>query len=404
MCYNGTQLFDLEQDQLETFDLAGNEQFTPVIHALREELLQYRDAWDDPEHHLGKEYWSKWTEYHSYSYIIEANPWKSGGSKHMETKRGNQRLEPGQIKQFESLGYGMFIHFGMSTFLGIECPGDGAPSNAYAPDRLDVGQWISVARDAGMKYAVLTAKHVSGHALWPTRYSDYSVATSGNTKDVVGEFVYECRRKGVMPGFYYCTWDTHNLFGSVVPPKVAWGQGYTTPEYREFMLHQLEELLTGYGEIGEVWIDIPYLLPRDFRHRLYDQISVWQPQALIVINCGVQDGSNFNVQNCWPTDVITLERFLPNDHKGYIPWKTIEGKEYYIPGETCTTIGEEWFWTDGDQPRKDALLLGNYLVARSRGCNFLLDVPPDNHGSIPQKWIDTLTRLNKNIEHISYTL
>ena len=129
-------------------------------------------------------------------------------------KEGSQRLSLKQLKAWESLGYGMFIHFGMSTFVGKELPTGNDPLETYAPAALDVGQWISVARDAGMKYAILTTKHVAGHCLWPTKHTDYSVANGPYKTDVVEKFVTACREKGVLPGFYYCSWDNHNRFGS----------------------------------------------------------------------------------------------------------------------------------------------------------------------------------------------
>ena len=97
----------------------------------------------------------------------------SGGSE------GAQRLSLGQLEAWESWGYGMFIHFGMSTFLDEELPDGRSPASVYAPDRLDVDQWVQVARDAGMSYAVLTAKHVAGHCLWPSSQTDYHVGRSG---------------------------------------------------------------------------------------------------------------------------------------------------------------------------------------------------------------------------------
>src|SRR5213593_4641814 len=96
------------------------------------------------------------------------------------TRQGAQRLSLDALQKWEQLGYGMFIHFGMSTFVGQELPDGKAPSTTYAPDKLDVDQWISVARDCGMKYAVLTAKHVAGHCLWPSALTDYDIDTSSN--------------------------------------------------------------------------------------------------------------------------------------------------------------------------------------------------------------------------------
>src|SRR5207248_2702898 len=97
---------------------------------------------------------------------------------------GAQRLSLDALRRWESLGYGMFIHFGMSTFVGKELPSGQDPSSTYAPDKLDVDQWVQVARDAGMKYAILTAKHVAGHCLWPSKFKEYDVETSGNKTDV----------------------------------------------------------------------------------------------------------------------------------------------------------------------------------------------------------------------------
>jgi alpha-L-fucosidase len=310
---------------------------------------------------------------------------------------GGQRLSLEKLKAWEDLGYGMFIHFGMSTFDEDEYSRGDKSASLYNPDKLDVNQWVSVARDAGMKYAVLTAKHVAGHCLWPTRYTDYHVGNSGNKTDVVEAFTKACSSKGIMSGLYYCAWDNHNLFGSGTPTNLTWATAYTTTEYREFQWKQLEELLTQYGPIGEVWLDIPQFLTRDYRQKLYNQIAKWQPDAIILFNHGRGDGSEFSINVAWPTDVITIERFVPNSATAHVKWREIENKRYYMPGEVCDPIGKEWFYKEQDFVRSDAELLGMYLICRSRGANLLLDVPPDKHGLIPQKFIDALQRLKQNI-------
>ena len=311
-----------------------------------------------------------------------------------------QRLSLEKLRAWETLGYGLFIHFGMSTFDTKELSMGDQPSSFYAPDRLDVDQWIRVAKDAGMKYAILTAKHVSGHCLWPTKYTDYNVSTSGNPTDVVGEFVKACEKHGIMPGFYYCSWDNHNVFGSLTPTMTQWDNAYVTDEYLTFQTNQITELLTQYGKIGEVWVDIPKVLPRGYRHKLYHHIAELQPDAVIVMNAG-SDGNTLSVPFTWPTDILTIERFLPNSNKGYQCVREIEGKHYYIPGEVCDPIGYEWFYVDHDVLRSDGELLGMYLIARSRHTNLLLDVPPDTHGVIPLQSVDALMRLKKNIERLA---
>jgi alpha-L-fucosidase len=313
-------------------------------------------------------------------------------------KRGNQRLPLEHLRAWEAMGYGMFIHFGMSTFDGEELSKGDKPSEYYAPSKLDVDQWISVARDAGMKYAVLTTKHVSGHCLWPSQFTDYHVGTSGNKTDVVEAFVKACEQRGLMAGFYYCSWDNHHLFGSKTPSMTRWDLAYTTREYQDFQWAQMEELLTQYGKIGEVWIDIPMVLPRDYRNKLYQHIASLQPEALIMMNHGISDGSRFDPAKAWPTDLISIERFLPNSYTGHDPWREIEGAWYYLPGEVCEPIGKEWFYVEGDRPRSDAELLGIYLITRSRGANLLLDVGPNKDGLIPERYIAPLMRLRKNLD------
>jgi alpha-L-fucosidase len=303
----------------------------------------------------------------------------------------------------------MFIHFGMSTFEGVEQASGCRPSTLYAPDRLDVDQWVSVARDAGMTYAVLTAKHSGGHCLWPSRKTDYHVGTSGNKTDVVEAFVASCRKRGVLPGLYYCSWDNHHKFGSftatdhinmmggTLAQSDALREAFTTRAYRDFQTAQLEELLTQYGEIAEVWIDIPLVLPCDYRSELYGQIAAWQPNTVIMMNHGFGDGSKFVANHAWPTDLIAAERSLPSE-SGHQPWREIEGKPYYLPCEVCIPIGREWFYVAGDRPRDDAELLGMYWVTRARGANLLLDVGPDTHGRIPRHSRDALRRLRSNLD------
>lgn len=318
-----------------------------------------------------------------------------------QEETGYQRLTLKQLKQWETLKYGMFIHFGMSTFDGDELSKGDKPSEFYNPQKLDVNQWIKVAGDAGMKYAILTTKHVSGHCLWPSRQTDYHVGTSGNTTDVVEQFVNACARYNILPGFYYCSWDNHHLFGSGTPTFVGWDKKFTTREYRDFQLRQVEELLTGYGKIAEMWIDIPGILGEQGRQEQYDQIVSLQPDAVIMMNSGFGDGTQLKKDYAWPTDIMAIERYLPNSNKGYNPWFWIDGKKYYIPGEVCDPIGYEWFFREDDHLRSDEELLGMRLICQARGANLLLDVPPDKTGKIPEKTVKSLIRLANGFAKVS---
>ena len=330
-------------------------------------------------------------------------------SKNIYKKRGNQRLLPKQLEEWEKAQYGMFIHFGLSTYLGEELPDGKASAGIYTPNKLDVDQWISVARDAGMKYAILTTKHVAGHCLWPSEHTDYSVKNSTNKTDVVAEFIKSCERRGIKPGFYYCSWDNHNRFGSKTPSDGGEWEGmnsfpidqkgdlppFTTSLYQNFQTAQITELLNNYGPIFEIWIDIPGVLGRGYRTYLYNYIASLQSDIVIMMNSGIGDGTTYNVDYAWPSDLIAIERKQPSVD-GFVKWRTIEGKEYYIPGEHCDPIGKEWFHVPGDLPRPDSELVRQYELTRTSGVNFLLNVPPNKDGLIPEKYVDSLIRLRKN--------
>jgi len=304
---------------------------------------------------------------------------------------GVQRLGMERLRAWEALGYGMFIHFGMSSFLGQELPDGNAPASTYAPDRLDVDQWIGIARDAGMRYAVLTTKHVAGHCLWPSRHTDYTVAASGNRTDVVAAFVKACERRGVKPGFYYCSWDNHNRFGSVTPSDKG-KRPFTTSLYQDFQTAQITELLTGYGPVLEMWIDIPGVLGRGYRTFLYEHIAKLQPDCLIMMNSGISDQEKYDAARNFPSDLIAIERRVP-PAAGHNKWREIEGRRYYMPGEVCDPLTKNWFWVEGDVPRPDGELRAILTESRRRGANLLLDVGPDRHGLITPECRAALMRL-----------
>lgn len=338
-------------------------------------------------------------------------------------RRGNQRLSLDALHAWEAMKYGMFIHFGMSTYLGTDRPTHQEPARTYAPDRLDVDAWVSLARDAGMKYAVLTAKHAAGHCLWPSKLTRYTVEHSGNRTDVVEAFVKACEKRGVRPGLYYCSWDNAHQFGSRTPDPPRTGTfikemdytniradgelehpdkpgalcSYTTSLYQDFVTAQMTELLTQYGTIAEVWIDIPGVLGRGYRTFLYQHIAGLQPKTVVVTNSGLNNGEPYRVNYAWPADVNGLEARFPPPPR-YNPWRTIEGKEYYLPGEMCESVCASWFFIENDPPRPPEKLLEFATTCRQRGINLLLNVPPDTHGVIREEYAKALVKLRNEVE------
>ena len=152
--------------------------------------------------------------------------------------------DPRQIAWQELQFYG-FVHFNMNTFSDREWGfGDEKPEQ-FNPTALDARQWARIAKEAGMKGLIITAKHHDGFVLWPSKYTEHSVKNSpwrDGKGDLIQEFVDACREYGLKVGIYYSPWDRNH-------------PDYGKPEYITYMRNQLTELLTNYGEIYEVWFD-----------------------------------------------------------------------------------------------------------------------------------------------------
>lgn len=293
------------------------------------------------------------------------------------------------LADWEGLRFGMFIHYGMSTFTGYEFGEVPADSTVYAPSHLDVDQWIRVAKEGGMTYAILTAKHCYGHSLWDSRFSDYDVATSSDKTDVIRKFVEACRKYGLRPGFYYLLgWDKHN-------------QPTLSPEdYEAFCSGQIKELLTDYGPITELWLDIPWDMGPDTDKvlaRIYDRVKSIQPDCLVLLNQSFVDGSAVREMPptyahkefgrppvlLWPKDLNNGE-VTPPPESGHNPRIPVKGKTYYLPMETCDTLAHHWFWVSGDALKSVRTLCRLYRSTVLRGANLLLDLAPVRTGRIPE--------------------
>lgn len=311
------------------------------------------------------------------------------------------------VKAWSAYKYGMFIHFGMATFAeGSENnPAVAAlPPTAYAPAMIDADQWIRVARDAGMKYAVLTAKHSSGFCLWDSKVPwhgkefDYDVASSGNKTDVVAAFVKACKKYGIAPGLYWCPLDFHN---NSLPPKEQWHAHRLPDDFFQFTKDQFSELIAKYPDVGYYWIDIPRAVSADQRRAIYDLIKQKRPGTVVLFNNGTKPPAGRvtigNFQEAWPTDIFNTERhpFQPGQFQPEQAW---QGGAYTVGYEHCDCLGRYWFWRKDDHPRPVDDLLALYEQVTSAGGNLLLDVPPDRTGRISDDRVAQLMALKKAID------
>jgi alpha-L-fucosidase len=279
---------------------------------------------------------------------------------------------------WQEMEFGMFCHFGVNTFTNNEW-GDGTEDpNIFKPASLNARQWVEVARDVGMKYLLITAKHHDGFCLFPSAYTDHSVKSSAwrdGKGDVVKEVAEACHDLGVMYGFYLSPWDRHE-------PKYE-----DSAAYDGHFKNQLRELLTGYGKVGDVWFDGAGSEGHKYDWAgYYALIRELQPDALISI-CGPDIRWVGNEQGVAPE---TLWSVVDRD-----------GKKVWHPAECDVPIRKgHWFFAadSEDSVRSVKEVLDIYYKSVGRGAVLLLNVTPDTRGLLPDKDVSVLREVRRILD------
>lgn len=287
---------------------------------------------------------------------------------------------------WQDLEFGMFCHFGVNTFTGREW-GDGTEDPAiFNPTRLDCRQWAAAARQAGMRYAVLTAKHHDGFCLWPTATTDHCVRKSpwqGGNGDVVREFVDACRAEGVLPGLYCSPWDRN-------------APCYSDPTaYSAMYLEQLREICGNYGPLAEVWFDGAGSEGYTYDWaRIMRVVRELQPEA-VVFNMGDPDIRwGCNETGFGSPDLWTVVN--PSRHETVESAAMLREPGTYLPAEMDTTINRAgWFWHRDSTSRIRSLqeLLGVYYRSVGHGANLLLNLAPNADGLLEDAEVSRLAEL-----------
>ncbi|HEY4392185.1 MAG TPA: alpha-L-fucosidase [Paenibacillus sp.] len=274
---------------------------------------------------------------------------------------------------------GLFCHFGMNTFCDQEW-GEGIDSPAlFNPEQLDARQWVRTAKEAGFRYFVLTAKHHDGFCLWPTSTTDYSVVSSpwkNGQGDVVRECADACREEGIGFGIYVSPWDRHEPC-------------YSDPQkYDDFYCRQLEELLTGYGPLVEIWFDGAGSEGREYDwRRIIGLVKQHQPEAMI-FNMGaptirwVGNEDGLAPYPCWNTAKTAKGSMFSEASLQWLP-ETPD----WVPAECDVPIRKDhWFWHPNDEQSLLTLeqLMDIYYRSVGHGATLLLNVSPDNRGLMPE--------------------
>jgi alpha-L-fucosidase len=297
---------------------------------------------------------------------------------------------------FQDSKFGLFIHWGVYSVLGKGewvMNNDKIPVAEYEqlptrfnPTEFNAAEWVTMAKDAGMKYITITSKHHDGFGMWGSKQSDWNIVDrTPYHQDVLKILADECHRQGIKLFFYHSQLDWHNPdyfplgrtgLNAGRPPGGDWYK------YLDYMDSQLRELLTGYGEIGGIWFDGMWDKPdADWRlAKTYGLIHSLQPAALI--------GSNHHLKPFDGEDFQMFERDLPGSRTAEFNAKSEIGT---LPLETCDTLNGAWGYNSSDQRFKTPAQLIQYLVkAAGNNGNFLLNVGPMPNGKIQPEFVERL--------------
>lgn len=327
---------------------------------------------------------------------------------------------PRQLKHSRLQFYG-FIHFTVNTFTDREW-GDGTESpSVFHPTSLDARQWVSALKSAGMRGLILTCKHHDGFCLWPSRFTDHSVASSpfrGGHGDVVREVSDACHDAGLAFGVYLSPWDRHSQL---------YGQG---KPYDDYFVSQLEELLTGYGEIFSVWFDGACGEGPNGKKQVYDwdryyeTVRRLQPSACISVCgpdvrwCGNEAGqtrpSEWSVVPLRTRDTEKIQAKSQQQDDDAFRARPIRAQDLdlgsrdilrnepdliWYPAEVNTSIRPGWFWHEAENAKVKTLeeLLSVYERSVGGNATFLLNVPPNRDGLIQKEDMERLQEMGNTL-------
>lgn len=301
--------------------------------------------------------------------------------------------------RWQEMEYYAFIHFSTNTFTNQEW-GYGAPEDAklFNPSGLDCDQWARICKEAGMKGIILTAKHHSGFCLWPTETTDYSVKNcpwKDGKGDIVGELAKACKKYGLKLGIYISPWDRNNASYGIVE-----GNG-GSPYIENIFRKQIEECLTRYGEIFEIWFDGANggdgyygganTTRRIDRRTYYDWQNTYKLIRKLQPNCVIWNDNGDRADLRW---VGTEAGYVGETnwsllHKtGDVPEEMlrygVEDGNAWVPGEVNTSIRPGWFYHEYEDSRVKNLpqLMKAYYQSIGRNGTFLLNFPIDKNGLI----------------------
>lgn len=299
-------------------------------------------------------------------------------------------LNKPKLQWWKDARFGMFIHWGPVTLTGKEI-GWSRPSTGNAkydslylrfnPKDFDAKKWVLLAKNAGMKYIVFTAKHMDGFCNWDTKTTNYNIMNSPFKRDICKELSDAAHQVGMPICWYF------------IPPDwkdEACRNPIAFKTFENRVLTQLTELLTNYGKISLLWTDYDGFAPPVIASKVYQLANKLQPGIIVNNRLDVFHTDESHSYIGPNGDYATPEGFVAG--YGNIPW------------ETCTNLGHQWAWKFNDQPRpiNDAASL--LLKCVGGNGNLLLNVGPDSLGVMPEAFENRLNELGTWIKPIERSI
>ena len=294
------------------------------------------------------------------------------------------RQHDARLDAWRQARFGMFIHWGPVSLKGTEIGwsrGAQVPVDEYDslykrfnPVKFDAGQWVRTAKQAGMKYLVLTTKHHDGFCLFDTRQTDYNIMHSPFGRDVVKELSEACRKQGIAFGTYYSVCDWHHPdFPHGSPGGTSLKPNPNLDRYELYLRNQVEELIRHYGPLETLWFDVSQDFDARRGKRVVDFVRSLQPDILVNNRCA--DAGDYDTPE-QQVGTFRMDR----------PW------------ETCMTICNQWAWKPDDGMKSLSQCIQTLVLCAGGDGNLLLNVGPMPTGEIEPRQVRRLLEMGQWLE------
>ncbi|MCU0749894.1 MAG: alpha-L-fucosidase [Akkermansiaceae bacterium] len=341
----------------------------------------------------------------SILHIAAAAMFSSSSLAHAETRTETKAEFDQRMEWFREARFGMFIHWGLYSVPAGEWKGQKFDSNVewiqshaqipvaeytplkdrFNPAKYDPEACVKLAKDAGMKYIVITTKHHDGFCLWDSKQTDWDIASTPYGKDLLKPLAAACAKHGIKLCFYHSIMDWHHpQWGT----KAAWRGNAATDKpdmdlFTTYLKAQLKELLTDYGDVGILWFDGEW--EDAWTHERGKDLYAWlrDLSPRLIINNRVDKGrdgmAGMSKDEKYVGDYGTPEQEIPANGLPGVDW------------ESCMTMNETWGFSAHDKHWKSTeTLVRNLIDIASKGGNYLLNVGPTAEGEIPAASIERL--------------